>query len=67
MKLTPSQTHLLRLMKQGADGEGWAKVSTVVMPLLAELPADLFEIVAHEDGSGKAKLTEAGEAVVLYT
>jgi hypothetical protein len=66
--LTSAAKHLLRLIRQGASGEGgWAPVSRVVWPLVEVLPSDLVEREAPgEDGRGRARLTMRGDAVVDY-
>lgn len=63
-KLSHGQKHLLRLMLKDKQPDGWAKVSTVIWPLIENLPRELVEL--HPDG-GFAKLTDAGETVVLWT
>lgn len=64
--LSHSDKHLLRLVRQGKDAEGWAKVSTVVWPLVQKLPVALVTIESGESG-GRAKLTDAGEIVLDWT
>lgn len=65
-KLTSGQTHMLRLAMKGAKEDGWAPVSKVVWPLLADIPTDLLEREQAEDGGGRARLTDTGAAVLLY-
>ncbi len=63
---TISQKHLLKLAHQGRDSDGWSPVSSIVMPLLADLPSELVTVEKFEDGSGRAKLTDDGRAVILW-
>ena len=65
-KLNHGDKHLLRLVRQGKDNEGWAKVSGVVWPLVQKLPSELVTIEAIGEG-GRAKLTDAGETVLDWT
>lgn len=62
-KLTHSDIHLLRLVRQGQDDKGWAKVSTMVLPLIQKLSDELVEIVTVGEGA-IAKLTEKGNTVI---
>lgn len=64
--LNHSDKHLLRLVRQGKDAEGWAKVSEMVWPLVQSLPTELVTIEATDTG-GRAKLTDAGETVLDWT
>lgn len=64
--LNHGDKHLLRLVRQGKDAEGWAKVSSMVWPLVQKLPSELVTIEATETG-GRAKLTAAGETVLDWT
>jgi len=64
--LTTSQKHLLKLAHQGRDTDGWSPVSSTVMPLLADLPSELVTVEKSEDGSGRAKLTDDGRAVIMW-
>jgi len=62
-KLDAGQKHMLRLVTQGADAEGWAPVSAQVFPLIAKtMPAELVTLEAvGEEGRGRARLTEDGK------
>lgn len=65
-KLDSGQRNLIRLIRKGQDAEGWAKVSKPVLPLAKErIPTELAEIEGpFEDGSGRARLTERGNALL---
>lgn len=65
-KLNDGSLHLLRLTARGAGLDGWAPVSKVVWPLIAQLPDDLVEKRPSDDG-GHARLTDRGDAIVVYT
>ena len=67
-KLDSGQKNILRLIRKGADAEGWAPVSAPVTRLFAGpkqpwrgIPPQLceFELVG-DDGRGRARLTEEG-------
>lgn len=58
--------HLLRLVKMGADTEGWAPISDAVMSVIGVLPKELVTIRPSKDGKGKVKLTPDGEAVIKW-
>jgi hypothetical protein len=36
------------------------------MPLLADLPDELVTVEKFEDGTGRAKLTDDGRAVIMW-
>ncbi len=65
-ELNQADRHLLRLVRQGKDAEGWSKVSAVVLPLVQKLPPELVTLELTEPG-GRAKLTDAGETVLYWT
>ena len=65
-KLDGGQLHLLRLIDQGADEEGWAPVSSTVWPLIVAMPLDLVERRVAASG-GHARLTTDGDAVMRYS
>lgn len=65
-KLSPASCHLLRLIRKDADSDGWAKVSSVVWPLVQKLPEELVELRPSGD-AGHVKLTEAGNTVLDWT
>lgn len=61
-KLDAGQKHLLRLVMNGADAEGWAPVSKPVFPLVEKMPRELVELeVVGDEGRGRARLTTEGE------
>lgn len=64
--LDSASRHLISLIRKGQDAEGWAKVSKLVLPLAREsIPVELADIEGpFEDGSGRARLTEKGNAVL---
>ena len=65
-KLDGGQKHMLRLVVQGADAEGWAPVSAQVFPLFSKImPSELvtLEPVGNE-GRGRARLTDSGTEVI---
>lgn len=66
-KLDHGQKHLMRLCAQGKKEDGWAPVSKVVWPLLADIPTELVEREQFADGAGRAKLTTAGETVLFWS
>lgn len=66
-KLSNSQKYMLKLIaKDSVCPEGWAKVSSMVMPLIQSLPTELVEWHKEEDGSGRVMLTTEGKAVVRW-
>lgn len=64
-RLSTGDRHLLRLVNKGKQDDGWAPVSSVVLPLIQELPEELREL-KENDGHHFVRLTEKGEAVVFY-
>lgn len=65
-KLSGGQKHLLKLIANGADAEGWATVGKMVFPHVKDmLPNELahLELVGNE-GAGRARLTPAGQNVL---
>lgn len=67
-KLDSGQKNMLRLVRKGADSEGWAPVSKPVAQMFAGpkppwrgIPSALceFELVGDE-GAGRARLTQEG-------
>lgn len=58
--------HLLRLIQSESKGDGWAKVSDIVWPVIQDLPRDLVETSVH-DGVKVCRLTEAGEIILDWT
>jgi hypothetical protein len=65
-KLDAGQKHLLRLVRKGAEADGWAPVSATVYPhAKTALPHELATLEpVGEDGRGRARLTPAGEALL---
>lgn len=64
-KLDSGQKHLLRLIVEGADSEGWATVSKPVFPLVEKLPSELVDLEAvGDEGRGRARLTTEGESLM---
>ena len=65
-KLDAGQRNLISLIRKGQDAEGWARVSHLVLPFAKDrLPAELAEIEGpFEDGAGRARLTEKGNALL---
>jgi len=66
-QLNPGDRHLLRLVRQGQDDAGWAKVSPMVWPLMAALPTELVALEGDAESGGKARLTQAGGTVLDWT
>ena len=65
VKLDAGQKHLMRLLVQGADLEGWAPVSAQVFPLMEKLPSALVVLErVGDDGLGRACLTTRGASVI---
>ena len=56
----------MMLIAKDADADGWATASSVVWPLVADLPSDLVELEPVGD-AGRARLTDIGAAVLSYT
>lgn len=57
--------NLLRLANKEAGVDGWAKVSEIVWPLIADIPDDLLEKEKATDG-GRVRLTDRGKAIAMY-
>jgi hypothetical protein len=66
MKLNSGQLNLMRLTRRDGDGDGWARVSSVVWPAVGDLPDELVEKRPSDDG-GHIRLTEAGRVVLRYS
>lgn len=65
IKLDGGQKHLLRLVVQDADAEGWAKVSKQVFPLMEKVPSALIDLEhVGEEGAGRVRLTDEGQKVL---
>ena len=64
-KLNSGQKHLLRLIVQDADADGWAVVSKPVFPIMAGMPFALVELErVGDEGRGRARLTFEGRNVI---
>jgi hypothetical protein len=65
-KLDAGQKHMLGLIVQGANDQGWAPVSAPVYPLIEKsLPRELVELEAvGNEGRGRARLTAEGRNVM---
>ena len=63
MKLTSNQIHLMRLIREGQDSEGCAKISEMIFPFIKDLPSELVISEKKADG-GFARLTEKGNTIV---
>ena len=63
-KLTHGELHLLTLVRQDSKPDGWTPVSKIVMTVMAKLPPELVIVKSHEDGRGRAKLTDEGKSVL---
>lgn len=65
-KLSRYQKRILLLLYKEENTEGWAKVSKAVFPVINEIPKELIEAeVLSIDGSGRARLTDAGRRVIF--
>lgn len=65
MKLDAGQKHLMQLIVQDADSDGWAPVSKPVFPLLEKMPQALIELVpVGDEGRGRVRLTAEGRNVL---
>lgn len=69
MNLSSGQLNILRLTakEQEKHEDGWAHVSRVVWPMLADIPVELLRRVQEPDGGGWASLTDAGNIVIRYS
>ena len=67
-KLTAGELHMLRFVRRDAKPDGWTTVSDVVAPVFVgresyrrpPIPPTLCEFEQFADGSGQARLTQAG-------
>lgn len=64
--LDAGQKHMLRLVAKDSLADGWTPVSKQVLPLLAQIhmPQELIELEELEDGRGRVRLTDKGQAVL---
>lgn len=69
-QLTAGEKHVLRLIREGSDAEGWAPVSKIVSTLFTNeklpsgpMPRALCEFEYVGEG-GRARLTTAGNALL---
>lgn len=68
MKLPPEEEKLIRLIVKGRGVDGWAKVHPHwYREIKLFYPESLVVLEDLEDGWGRAKLTEKGEAVYNAT
>lgn len=64
-KLDGGQKHLLRLVAQGSDADGWTPVSKPVFPLMEKVPKALVELErVGDEGRGRVRLTTEGKGVI---
>ncbi len=64
--LTTTQSQMVQLYNRSPkDAEGWAKVSGIVWPLMADLPRDLFDIEGDASG-GRIRANATGQTVIPY-
>lgn len=64
-KLDSGEKHFLRLIAQGQNcPDGWAPVSKALYPLVCSMPSELVEHHRNDNGTGRARLTAHGEAIV---
>jgi len=66
MKLDRGILHMMRLAKKDAQADGWTKVSKAVWPAITAIPDDLIEKRPSDEG-GHVRLTDRGDAIVLYS
>lgn len=66
--LNSGHRHLLRLIAKGAKREdcgGWSRVSSMVFPLLKDIPSVLIKLeVIGSEGEGRVRLTKKGASIV---
>ena len=64
-KLDGGEKNFLRLIAQGQEQHGgWAKVSRPLYPLVQKMPPELVEHETEDEGRGRARLTQRGEAIL---
>lgn len=65
IKLDSGQKHLLRLVVDGTDADGWTPVSKPVFPLMERMPPALVELErVGDEGRGRVRLTAEGQKVI---
>ena len=65
VKLDAAQKHLLRLIVQDTDADGWTVVSEQVFPIMKRVPSALIVLeYVGDDGRGRARLTHEGQMVI---
>lgn len=64
VKLDAGQKHLLKLIASDHDDQGWAQVSSTVLPVVQKLPEELVEVVPTSRGRGRVRLTFLGQGIV---
>lgn len=63
--LDNGEKNFIRLIAKGQEKHGgWAKVSKVLYPLVQKMPPELVDHEPEEDGRGRARLTQRGEAIL---
>ena len=69
-ELKRGEMRLLMLVRQGKGSDGWTPVSSMLMPLVRELPPELvvIETLTWRDPTigGRVMLTSAGETVLNW-
>jgi hypothetical protein len=66
--LTDEARGIMRVLgRSPKDTDGWAKVSSIVWPLLEPVPAELMEREGDATNGGRARFTEKGQTIHDYT
>lgn len=65
--LTPEHRHFLRLMRKDAGADGWVPVSAVLLPYVQAVPSELALVESLPDGTGRARITDTGRAVLEFS
>ncbi len=64
-KLDSGEKNFMRLIAKGQEQHGgWAKVSKPLYPLVQKMPVELVEHEPEDEGRGRARLTQRGEAIL---
>lgn len=70
MKCEPLSTNqraaLALINRSPSDSNGWRRVSSVVWPIVANLPDTLVERERNEEGGGRIRFTNIGVEVYRY-